>query len=208
MKNRTKPLAIGLAATLAASLFTATAAADEILEQIDLGRELYQEDDYAGAITELEFAIKDLRKKVNEMVGETFPDAADGWTAAEVQSNSGGGMLGAAAGTVLTRKYSEEGGKGQMEATLAIDSPMVQGMAAMFNNPALMASQPNVERIRIGRDSAFVKWQKERNNAEITYMLDGRILLQVKGRNLASPDPAVALLKSWDMDELRGRTSR
>ncbi len=109
---------------------------------------------------------------------------------------------------MLTRQYSAEQGNGQIEVTLAVDSPMVQGMAAMFNNPAIMAAQPNVERIRIGRDSAFVKWMQDRNRAEVTFMLDGRILIQVKGDNLESPDPAVALLKSWDMDELRKRTSR
>ena len=35
---------------------------DEVTEQIELGLELYQEQEYGAAITELEFAISDIRE--------------------------------------------------------------------------------------------------------------------------------------------------
>jgi hypothetical protein len=185
--------------------------ADEIREQIELGLELYQEQDYGAAITELEFAINDMRKLISERISETFPDAPAGWTSAEAESNSGGagiaGLFGGG-GTMLQRTYRQDGGNGQMDASLMIDSPMIQGMAALFNNPAMMAAQPNTERVRIGRESAMVKWEPNRSQAEVTLLLDGRILMQVSGRNLDSPDVAVDLLKAWDIQAVREQAAR
>ena len=39
----------------------AAQAQDEVIEQIELGLEFYQEQEYGAAITELEYAINDIR---------------------------------------------------------------------------------------------------------------------------------------------------
>ncbi len=109
---------------------------------------------------------------------------------------------------MLEREYQQEGGEGRLTAKLMIDNPMIQAMSAMFNNPALIAAQPNMERIRIGRDSALLKWEPERGSAEVSFLMDGRILVQVDGQGLESSDPAVALLKAWDLDALREQAAR
>jgi hypothetical protein len=206
-----KPLATGLLGLGLLVPLAGTVLADEIREQIELGLQLYQEQDYGAAVTELEFAINDIRKLMSDRIAKTFPDAPGGWTAAEVESQSGGagaaGLFGGG-GTMLQRKYSEDGGDAQLEAVLMVDNPMVQGMAALFTNPAIMAAQPNTERVRIGRESAMVKWEANRSQAEVTLLLDGRILMQVKGRNLDSPDVAVELLRNWDIREVRAQTAR
>ncbi|ERS91743.1 hypothetical protein [Halomonas sp. PBN3] len=183
---------------------------DEVTEQIELGLELYQEQEYGAAITELEFAISDIRELMAGRIGETFPAPPEGWSAAEVASSGGGGaaaMFGGG-GSMLEREYQQEGGEGRLTAKLMIDNPMIQAMSAMFNNPALIAAQPNMERIRIGRDSALLKWDPERGNAEVSFLMDGRILVQVDGQRLESSDPAVALLKAWDLDALREQAAR
>ncbi|MFN2332349.1 MAG: hypothetical protein ABR580_10925 [Halomonas sp.] len=186
-------------------------AADEVVEQIELGLELYQEDEYGAAITELEFAINDIRKLMSERIAETFPEAPEGWSAGTVDSAGGGG--GAAAmfgggGSMLEREYRQEQGNGRLTAKLMIDNPMVQAMSAMFSNPAMIAAQPNMERIRIGRDSGLLKWEADRGNAEVSFLMDGRILMQVNGQGLASQEPAVELLKAWDLDALREQAAR
>jgi len=183
---------------------------DEVTEQIELGLELYQEQEYGAAITELEFAISDIRELMAGRIGETFPEPPEGWSAAEVASSGGGGaaaMFGGG-GSMLEREYQQEGGEGRLTAKLMIDNPMIQAMSAMFNNPALIAAQPNMERIRIGRDSALLKWNPERGSAEVSFLMDGRILVQVDGQRLESSDPAVALLKAWDLDAVREQAAR
>lgn len=194
--------------TSAALLATPALADNKVVEQIELGLDLYQQGDYGAAITELEFAINDIRKVMSAGISETFPDAPSGWTAAEATKGDGGGAAMLGGGSALTRKYTQDDGKGRMEATLMVDNPMVQGMGAMISNPALIAAQKNMERIRIGRESGVLKWVPERGNAEATLLLDGRILMQVKGRNLADSDPVVSLLRAWDLDALREKAAR
>lgn len=189
---------------------TASALADEVVEQIELGLELYQEAEYGAAITELEFAINDIRERMSGRIAETFPEAPEGWSAGTVESGVSGGaaMFGGGGGSMLEREYRQESGNGRLTAKLMIDNPMVQAMSAMFSNPAIIAAQPNMERIRIGRDSAMLKWEAERGNAEVSFLMDGRILMQVNGQGLESQEPAVELLKAWDLDAVREQAAR
>ncbi|MGM0984504.1 MAG: hypothetical protein ACQEXG_13960 [Pseudomonadota bacterium] len=194
----------------AMGLVAAPVQADEVLEQIELGLELYQEAEYGAAITELEFAINDIRELMSGRIAETFPEAPEGWSAASVESSVSGGaaMFGGGGGSMLEREYRQESGNGRLTAKLMIDNPMVQAMSAMFSNPAMIAAQPNMERIRIGRDSALLKWEAELGNAEVSFLMDGRILMQVNGQGLESQEPAVALLEDWDLEAVREQAAR
>jgi hypothetical protein len=197
---------------ISAAAIPGPALADPIVEQINQALELYQDQEYGAAITELEFAITDMRKLVSEGVAATFPDPPAGWSAMAVdassESSGAAALFGGSMGTMLERQYSEDGGTGSLTATLTIDNPMVQGMAALFNNPAMLAAQPNVERLRIGRETGMLKWEPESSRAEATLMLDGRIMMQVVGENLESPDIAADLLKAWDIKAVREQSAR
>ncbi|MGS2743458.1 hypothetical protein ACU6TU_07670 [Halomonas sp. LS-001] len=212
MKNDYKTvLKTGVLATVLALPLSQHALADEVVEQIELGLELYHEQEFGAAITELEFAIEDMRKMMSDLVAQTFPDAPDGWTANEATSGSAGG--GAAAmfgggGTTLERIYDQDNGNGQMTASMMLDSPLIQSMGALFNNPAMIAAQPDMERIRLGREAAVVKWEPERSRAEVTLLLDGRIMMQVRGENIESQDAAVDLMRDWDLAAVREQSAR
>jgi len=197
-------LALPLAGSLLAScLLSATpAVADEIREQLDLAIELYEEGDLDAAVTELQFVIGEIQAKLGGQYALTFPAAPDGWTAEAVSQEAGAAFMGG--GTIVNRSYSEVGGSGRMEAQLIIDNPMIQGMAALFANPAIMASNPNMSRVRMGRENAILDFDSAAGRGEITYMAGGgRAMLKVEGSNLASGDQLVALLKAWDMDGLK-----
>lgn len=188
-------------------------AADDVSDQIELGLELYQEGSYGEAITELEFAITDIRKLMSGRIGGTFPDAPNGWTSTAVDpsggSKGGAGLLGAmGGGNTLERTYEQDDGDSTLEASVSIDNPMIQGLAAMLSNPAMLASQPNTERIRIGRETGTLKWEAERNRAEASLMLDGRIMITIIGNQLSDPEPVRELLKSWDIKALRAAAAR
>lgn len=206
------PLKSAVAATALTLSVAQAALADEVVEQIELGLELYQEEEFGAAITELEFAIEDMRKMMSGQIAQTFPEAPDGWIAEEaVSGGSGGGAAAAmfgAGGTSLERVYREEEGEGQLTASMMMDSPLIQSMGALFNNPAMIAAQPNMERVRLGREAAVVKWEPERSRAEVTLLLDGRIMMQVKGNNIASQDVAVDLMRAWDLAAVREQTAR
>ncbi|MBD3894795.1 hypothetical protein IEI94_02875 [Halomonas sp. ML-15] len=209
MHNK-RTLGIALLGSVLTLPVTASALADDVVEQIELGLELYQEEDYGGAIAELEFAINDIRSLVSGRIAETFPEPPAGWSAEEAHSagNGGAAALLGGGGAMLERQYREDDGNGQMEATLMVDNPMVQGMAAMFNNPALIAAQPELERERMGRETAIVKWEPDRSRVEVSMLLDSRILMQITGQNVDSEDVAVTLMRDWDIDAVREQAAR
>lgn len=173
--------------------------ADEVEDQVGLALEYYQEGDLDGAITELQFAINEIRQRLSALYGETFPPAPAGWQAGEIAQEEGAAFMGG--GSMVTRTYAQDGGSASIEAQLMIDNPMIQGMAAMFANPAMLAAQPNMERVRIGRDNAVLN--TEPGNEELTFMLGGRGMIQLSGNNLESTDLLVEMLKSWDLDALK-----
>ncbi|WP_242518311.1 hypothetical protein [Halochromatium roseum] len=209
------PVRLFLISTMLAGVTSGPVFADQIIEQINQSLELYQNKEYGAAITELEFAISDLKKLISEDIAATFPDAPAGWSALPVDrtSDSGGGgaaaaLFGGSMGTILERQYTQDDGNGSLTATLTMDNPMIQGMASLFNNPAMLAAQPNVERIRIGRETGMLKWEPEAARAEATLMLDGRIMMQVVGENLESADIAADILKAWDIKTVREQSAR
>lgn len=210
MKRTTRSLLLSAVVSASFATLAGPAQAEDVLEQIEIAKELYQSGEYGAAITELQFAINDIQAAIAAQLAATFPDAPAGWTALEASSNGGGGALMGAmgGGSMLERSYNQDAGDGRLDVMLMVDNPMVQGMAAMFSNPALLASQPNMDRFRVGRETGIVKWEAERGRAEATLLLDGRILMQVNGSNLTSSTPAVALLQAWNLDQLRAHTSR
>lgn len=207
--NRTRLLLIP---AIIASAISAPVVADQVVEQINQGLELYRSKEYGAAIKELEFAITDMRKLISESIAATFPDAPAGWTALPVDGSSdssgAAALFGGSMGTVLERQYTQDDGNGNLTATLSMDNPMIQGMAALFNNPAMLAAQPNVERLRVGRETGMLKWEPSAAKAEATLMLDGRIMMQVVGKNLDSPEVASDLLKAWDIKAVREQAAR
>ncbi|MGM0561816.1 MAG: hypothetical protein ACQETX_12200 [Pseudomonadota bacterium] len=205
----------GLAVSATASFIALSPAlADDVTEQINLGLELYEDGDFGAAIVELEFAIEDIRDAMNAQIGKTFPEAPDGWTALEPDSGGGSGagaaglLGGLGGGSNISRSYTENDGEGAMQAAIMIDNPMMQSLAAMMNNPSMFAAQPNVERMRVGRERGMLKWDEEQSSAEANLMIDGRIMLQVTGNNLESADQVEALMKSWDLDALRSSAAQ
>ncbi|HEY0526731.1 MAG TPA: hypothetical protein VGD08_25290 [Stellaceae bacterium] len=192
----------GSAAIVAVLALAATPAlADDITDQLDSGKALYAKGDYAQALSELQFAINDIQKKVSERYVAVMPAAPAGWEADEPEAQSGA-MLGG--GQVITRHYHEQnGGEGQMTLTVSVDIPMIQAMSAMLTNPALISADPQAKRVRVGGDNAVLKWNAPNKSGEVTMMLGSRILAQLEGQNLKSDAVLQDFMKNWDMKPLK-----
>lgn len=202
MRRRTSALPqVFLTVAVVAGWPWAPVAADEIREQLELALELYDAGDYGGAVSELQFAIGEIQAKLAGSYAQSLPPPPAGWTAEPASQGASPAFFGG--GSIITREYRETGGRGTMTATLMMDSPMLQGMAALLGNPAMLAGNPNMKRIRLGRDNALLDFDAAAGRGEVTYMLGGRALLKVEGGGLASADPLVDLLKAWDVDGLK-----
>ncbi|MFW5679393.1 MAG: hypothetical protein ACOC3D_03960 [Pseudomonadota bacterium] len=185
-------------AVLLLSLLSPPVLADEVLDSLERARDLYRGGEFGGAITELEYAIQALREASAERFARTFPEPPDGWSAGAVEPREG---LPAIGGLTLGRVY-EGPGTARMEARLAIDDPMSQAVATLLQNPALLALQPNAERVRVHWTNALLIWPGD-GTGELSLLLNGRAYMKVTGEGLADRRQLIELLAAWDVDEVR-----
>jgi hypothetical protein len=184
----------------------APARADEIIAQIDQAKRYYDEGDYAGAIVEFEFTISTLRTKLAELFAATLPDPLPRWRAEAAEIEAGATMFGG--GTTVYRNYNNGAGDGVLRAQLIVDSPVVQAVTAMLSSPAVMAGQGDLERIRIGHDSAMLDWDQGARRGEISLALGQRVMAKIEGYDLDDKMLLVELLKAWDIEAVRSVAGR
>jgi hypothetical protein len=190
-------------AALLLALACPPARADEILEQIEAAKRLYQEGDVTGAATELDFALQALRAKAGGSLAAVMPEPPPGWSAGPVEQ--GGGAMAFMGGTMLTRVYSETGGPGRIEAQIIANNAMIQGFAAMLANPAVLAARPGTQRVRIGRDNALLEWKAAERAGDLA-LVTGAAMIRLEGRGLDGGEALIALLRRFDLDRLRELT--
>ena len=201
MKHAALAMALGAAVSLPFGAYAQDA--DSVVEQIEAGLSFYQEQSYSDAINELQFAINEIRGLLVGELAATFPEPAEGWEAKDVESEGGGAAAFLGGGLMLNRNYRQADTNGNIDVQLIADSPMIQGFAAMASNPALLASQPNAERIRVGRENAIVSYDPDRRRGELTFVSGGRVMIKFEARNIDNSDALKALFKAWDLKALK-----
>lgn len=179
-------------------VISASAVADEVVEQIDAGKAYYADGDLSRALTELEFALNALRSEFSQQFIATLPEPPALWSGEEATLESGAALFGA--GLMVTKRYLEEKGRGQIIAELMVDSPMVQAFSAVFSSPIMISSDPSLERIRLGEMTALLKWDADRGTGDLSLALGGRVLAKLTGQGLDDKDVLIDLMKAWDLD--------
>ena len=176
-----RPIRI-LAAVTLTLLIVAPAAADEIIEQIQQAIELYQAGDFAGAAGELEFAAAQIRQlRAGELSG-ALPEPLAGWTAADAQTAAmGAAMFGG--GTSASRSYSQD--NASIEVQILTDSPMLQSLAMMLNNPMILSSSGQ-KLVRVQGNKAALEWDGDSGAVNVVVM--GSVLVTVNGNDCTEDD--------------------
>ncbi len=178
------PAAMRLPAALFALLLLAAcfpARADEVSEQINEALAAYQKKDTATALAALDAAANLLRQARAETFKQLLPAALPGWIAAEPEVNVLQGVV-LGGGSTASRRYSK--GDDQVTVEIAVDGPVVQGMAAMLSGPILAATGARQVVIN-GKRMAYMK----DDNAYLA-LIGGRLLVKVSG-NPGMPDEAL-----------------
>ncbi|KAA2214785.1 hypothetical protein [Teichococcus oryzae] len=190
------------AALASALLATGGAArADDITEGLDRTRQLYEAGDLAGAVTELGFAVSALHQKRSEQYSKLFPPAPAGWTLGEAEDTAGNAlaaqMMGG--GVMVARSYTR-GDDSEIKATVIVDSPLIQALAAMAKNPAMLGS--NAKRVRIGGDNAILEREADSDEAELT-LVRNNVAVKLEGSGLKDAEILTALMKGFDLAKLQ-----
>lgn len=187
---------------LVVALLAQPVLADEVTDQLEQARKLYEEGDIAGALAELEFATQAMRGKVGEAMLGAFPAAPKGWRVAEGNGGKAASVpfLG---GSTVERSYVQEGGQGRMSAQIVSGGGFLQGLAQMMSNPQLLAAQPNAKRVRIGREAGVLTFDPAERSGQLVIDLGGKASLMIEGSNLAAPEPMLELAKGFDLAKVK-----
>ena len=177
-------ICLTLIAMLAGVTPTLAAESDPVLDTIQEAMEYYKDGDFAGAAGSLDYAAQLIRQKRGEGMTNLLPAPLKGWTAEDASSQAAGtSMFGG--GTSAERKYM----KGDASVTIQImtDSPMLQGVAMMLNNP-MFAGADGGKLERINKQKALVKYEESDRSGSINLMVGGTVLITIEGNNLDLED--------------------
>ena len=177
------------------------AMADEISDQVETGLKLYNEGQLSQAISEIEFALAQMRQKKGEALTEIFPQAPDGWQADKAESQSAGaGFMGG--GISAEQAYRQKGGKGKVTVGVISDSPLMQSMGMILSNPMLIQNSGG-KLTKVAGYKAIIKSEKQ-GRAELNAMVENKVLLKVEARGV---DDAEAVVRQFaqlvDFDKLK-----
>ncbi len=163
------------------------ACADEILEAMNEAIEAYKEKEYAEAAESLDYAKQLIQQLRSENIMKFLPEALPGWESKTAQTQSTG-MLGGMSGVQREYFKSATGNQGRKRITINImaDSPMMQGMMAMFNPAYAGAQGGKLQKIK--RNKAIVKYDPDNRRGEVNLLVDKRYIVSVKGNSVDKKD--------------------
>ena len=187
-----------LTTVLTLTLSAGHAHADEITDQIQSAVEAYEQQDYQGAIGDLNYAIAQIQEIVNARNAQLLPEPLDGWTASDVE-NVGAAMAMLGGGTSMTRRYSR--GTEALEINITANSPWIAGMMQMMSNPMLMAGNPNLKPYRYKRINGMKDTSE--GHIEATLALASQIIVKVTGENLSDEAVIEQYLDAMDFDRIQ-----
>jgi hypothetical protein len=128
--------------------------ADDASDAIEKAAALYKEGQTQQAITQLELATQLIRQQRAEAMQQVLPEPLDGWTAeAATSTSAGAAMLGG--GSTIKRTYSKADKNLSIE--IVADSPMIQGMMAIFSNPMFGAASQGGKVQMVNGQQAILK---------------------------------------------------
>lgn len=173
-----------LIAIIAGTAYARAADSDPVLETIQEAMDYYTEGDYAGAAGTLDYAAQLIRQKRGEGMTILLPDPLDGWEAEEATSQAAGAAL-FGGGTSVEREYTKE--DASVNISIMTDSPMLQGVAMMLNNP-MFANADGGKLVRINKQKAILKYEAEDRSGSINLMVGGTVLVTIEGDDVDLED--------------------
>jgi hypothetical protein len=170
--------------------------ADDVTDSIQEATEAYESGDIAAAVDSLNYAVQLLQQKKGASLAELLPEPLDGWSADAAESASvGAAMFGG--GLTAERSYRKD--KSSVDIQIVTDSPMLQGMMAMFSNP-MFASSSGGKMTKINKQKVILKYDEAKKDGEIQIMVKNRYMVTVSGDNV-SEDELTGYVEAIDFDK-------
>lgn len=168
-------------ALICALALPSLALADEITDAVAEAISAYQDGQYSEAASQLDYASGLIRQKKAEAILAVFPEPLSGWSAGEAESKASGSMM-LGGGISANRTYRK--GDISVDISLVMDSPMLQSMMGMFNNPSLITMNGG-KLIKIQGHKAMLT---ATDNPQIILIVDGNAMFTLKATGASDED--------------------
>ena len=163
------------------------ACADEILDAMNEAIEAYKEKKYGEAAESLDYAKQLIQQLRSEGIMKFLPEALPGWESKTAQTQSMG-MLGGMSG--VEKEYWKPGTGDQDRKRITVnimaESPIMQGMMAMFNPMYAGAQGGKLQKIK--RNKAIVKYDPDSRSGEVNVLIEKSYIVSIKGDSVDEKD--------------------
>jgi len=178
-------------------LLSFPAYADDVEKQIESAAQAYQAGQHRQAIQKLESAISQIQDLLNRQLLTLLPDPPPGWQAQEGKMQTGP-MAVKGEGVQLVRTYRR--GTEQVQIEMIANSPMLSALNVIFNDPAMLAGNPNTQPYRYQNYPGMLK--KQNDSMEISLLIGQQTLIKLKGDQLQDEDVFGIFLENIDFKEI------
>ncbi|MCP5361668.1 MAG: hypothetical protein H6908_03375 [Hyphomicrobiales bacterium] len=183
---------------LLGALLSTSALADDVTEAIQDGLEKYTSGKLSEAASQLDFAATLIRQQKADHAKKILPEPLEGWTTQDTESSTTGDGIFGAVSVSRTYRHTVGGVIKELSITIVSDSPMVQTMAMMLNNP-MMASISGGKYTKVGDQKIVIRTEGDQCSGMA--MVDSRIMVTIEG---AVPEEDIlAYFKVIDFESLR-----
>ncbi|WP_339133042.1 MAG: hypothetical protein WGN25_11735 [Candidatus Electrothrix sp. GW3-4] len=155
--------------------------ADDVLTTVQEAVKQYKLGEFAGAISNLDYATQLIRQKRSERMKALLPEPLSGWQAKPATAQALGTAVFGGGVTVSRDYYTDKG------ATLSIeivsDSPVLQSIMTMLNNPMFAGAAGGIIKT-ISRQRAMIKYDDKDRKGEIDIVVASRFMVTIKGHGV------------------------
>ncbi|WP_456386383.1 hypothetical protein [Desulfolithobacter sp.] len=162
----------------------AAASGDEVVSIIKQAVHQYEQGDYAGAASNLDYAAQMIRQKKGRKIQEALPEPMAGWQAEQASAQAvGSAMFGG--GVTVSRTYTR--GDAEVVVSIVTDSPLMQSMMMMVNNPMFAGADGGSLQIIKGH-KAIVKYDGGDQTGEVSMVVGNKFMVTVVGDGVKRED--------------------
>ena len=154
---------------------------DDILTTVNEAVKQYTAGDFAGAISNLDYATQLIRQKRSERMKALLPEPPSGWQAKPATSQALGTAVFGGGVTVSRDYFTDQGASLSIE--MVSDSPVLQSIMTMLNNPMFAGAAGGVIKT-INRQRAIIKYDEDDHKGEIDIVVASRFMVTVKGQGI------------------------
>lgn len=182
---------------LALTLLVSSVQADDITDSIQEATDAYAKGDNSKAIESLNYAVQLLQQAKAKNLETLLPEPLSGWTAEKAESSAvGAAMFGG--GITIDKRYSK--GDSHINIQIVTDSPMLQGMLALFANP-MFATSSGGKLEKVAGQKALSTYDPATQSGDYQFAVATKYMVTVKGEK-ASEDDMKAYAEGIDFKKM------